>query len=532
MNAVFSVTWQSSCLGVPASCIGRVGFAMLRKTNISPNQSQSYSRSIHGILDCSIVPLHQTYKPRPKTALYEQISHINRQARCASLRKKYVEEPSRQKAAGSKPFISRAELNAIFGPKIDRKEANDLLERLQEHRHLGILDQTLPYSNALIDKGLRYLRAKYPFDEDAAIIARIDRELGGKVRLPQTNIHQSPQAVSQFERLRRENIQRRKEENSKEEKEDQSILSEKNPKADGRVTVRDGTAPVQLRPEPEWLQRYRDKAQMKELPEMSAWARLLPSGLLTVAVVTLAVFFAQHYTQPPREARLWPDLPPAAATVITLIGVNVGVFVLWRLPPFWRLLNRNFLVVPAYPYSMSMLTACFSHQEFTHLLSNIIPLWFIGTHLHDDIGRGRFLALYFSSAVIAAYIPMVVYVLKSYFATSALGGSGVITALIGASCVLHEGQKITLPFLPPEWTRGVDTGVMLAVFMVLEIMSLRKWGITPVILRDTARPYIDHMGHLSGFFVGIGAGALIRSTDPKWKNVERKHFFTKDFGKG
>ena len=73
---------------------------------------------------------------------------------------------------------------------------------------------------------------------------------------------------------------------------------------------------------------------------------------------------------------------------------------------------------------------------------------------------------------------------------------------------------------------------MLAVFMVLEIMSLRKWGITPVILRDTARPYIDHMGHLSGFFVGIGAGAFIRSTDPKWKNVERKHFFTKDFGKG
>ena len=59
--------------------------------------------------------------------------------------------------------------------------------------------------------------------------------------------------------------------------------------------------------------------------------------------------------------------------------------------------------------------------------------------VHDDIGRGRFLALFFSSAVIAAYIPMVVYVLRSYFATSALGGSGVVTALIGASCVLHEG---------------------------------------------------------------------------------------------
>ena len=284
--------------------------------------------------------------------------------------------------------MSRAELNAVFGPKIDRKEANDLLERLQEHRRRGTLDQTLPYSNALIDKGLKYLRAKYPFDEDAAIIARIDREVGGNVRLPQTNIDQSPQGVSQFEKLRRENIQRRKEENAKEEKENKSVLSEESSEADRRVTARDGTALVQLRPEPGWVQKYRDKAQMKELPEMSAWARLLPSGLVTVAVATLAVFFAQHYTQPSREARLWPDLPPAAATVITLIGVNVAVFVLWRLPPFWRLLNRNFLVVPAYPYSMSMLTACFSHQEFTHLLSNIIPLWLIGTHRKS---RPRFL---------------------------------------------------------------------------------------------------------------------------------------------
>ena len=380
MNAVFLVTWQSARLGVPASCIGRVGSAMLRKTTTSSNQSQHYSRSIHGILDSSPVPLHQTYKSGPKTALYEQFSHLSQQARCASLRKKNVEEPPRQKATRSKPFMSRAEINAIFGPEIDRQKASDLLERLQEHRHRGVLDQTLPYSNALIDKGLRYLRAEYPFDEDAAIIARIDRELGGKVRLPQTNIDQGPQAVSQFEKLRRENIKRRKEKNSKEVKEDQSILSEKSSEADRRVTARDGTAHVQLRPEPEWVQKYRDRAQMKELPEMSAWARLLPSGLVMVAVVTLAVVFAQHYTQPPREARLWPDLPPAAATVITLIGVNVGIFVLWRLPPFWRLLNRNFLVVPAYPYSMSMLTACFSHQEFTHLLSNIIPLWFIGTH--------------------------------------------------------------------------------------------------------------------------------------------------------
>lgn len=72
---------------------------------------------------------------------------------------------------------------------------------------------------------------------------------------------------------------------------------------------------------------------------------------------------------------------------------------------------------------------------------------------------------------------------------------------------------------------------MLAVLILLEVMSLRKWGIRPAKLLNTRRPGVDYMGHLSGYLTGIGAGALIRSTDPKWKTAERKHFFTKDFGK-
>lgn len=34
---------------------------------------------------------------------------------------------------------------------------------------------------------------------------------------------------------------------------------------------------------------------------------------------------------------------------------------------------------------------------------------------------------------------MVVYVMRSFLGTSTLGASGVITALIGTYCVLHEG---------------------------------------------------------------------------------------------
>ena len=382
MTAVFSLTWHFCGLGLHPWPSGQAGFATLRRTFNSFSLSKQHLPGLHS---CTL-----TRNARPTIAFYAPFLQPNGQARCASLRKSEATTPLRPKATQNKTPISRAEVNAIFGLKVGRKDGNDLLERLQEQRHRGTLDQKLPYSDAMIDKGLTYLRAKYPLDEDAAIIARIDREVDGEYRLPQTNVDKSPYAVSQFEKLVQENQKRREEDAAKKETKSQDGTREKIPRGERRVSVRDGGALVQLRPEPEWVRKYRDKAQMKEIPQMSALAKILPSGLFTVAVIAVAVLFAQNYKQPSRKARLWPDLPPAAATLLTLVGVNVTVFMLWRLPPLWKFLNRNFLVVPAYPYSVSMLAACFSHQNFTHLLTNMIPMWLIGTRRMSALGPPPF----------------------------------------------------------------------------------------------------------------------------------------------
>jgi len=95
-------------------------------------------------------------------------------------------------------------------------------------------------------------------------------------------------------------------------------------------------------------------------------------------------------------------------------------------------------------------------------------------------------------------------------------------------------RTIQFPFLPPEWTRGIDTGVVIGAFILLELLSIRKYGLGRTLPKgqtETGRPLVDNLGHLSGYFAGIGAGALIRSYDPYWKNLKRRHFFTKDFGK-
>ncbi len=89
-----------------------------------------------------------------------------------------------------------------------------------------------------------------------------------------------------------------------------------------------------------------------------------------------------------------------------------------------------------------------------------------------------------------------------------------------------------LPLIPREWSQGIDTGVILFMLIIAEIMAIRKRGITPSLDPGAARPSIDNMGHIAGYVAGIGAGAVIRSTHPKWKNTERHHFLTTKFGKG
>ena len=76
---------------------------------------------------------------------------------------------------------------------------------------------------------------------------------------------------------------------------------------------------------------------------------------------------------------MWPDTPPAAATVAAIIGINLGIWALWKVPPAWRLLNRYFISVAACPRPLSNVGAVFSHQSLKHLGMNMLVLYYSGT---------------------------------------------------------------------------------------------------------------------------------------------------------
>jgi rhomboid-like protein len=125
------------------------------------------------------------------------------------------------------------------------------------------------------------------------------------------------------------------------------------------------------------------------------------------------------------------------ATLFGIVGINLGIFVLWRFPPAWRILNRYFIVTTGIVRPLAHLGNIFSHQSLKHLAGNMIVLYLVGTTLHEQIGRGEFLALYISSGVFGSVASLISMVLRGVLISSSLGASGAVSGIFAAFCMIN-----------------------------------------------------------------------------------------------
>ena len=375
--------------------------------------------------------------------------------------------------------LSSTLIRQIFGFKVDQERGNFILQELQRQRVEGILDEGIPrVDESTFNRGLEWLRTNYPLDEDAAIISRLEREEAQQsqalidraveigIYAPadpkehsssrvQTNSQSPviyiPQQDPERNRVLGHSYVDQKREENKAARAAEEAAKKAEQEAAEAEAVRTGV-PIPTA-ETKALVRRERVAEKKSMwqeyvkssygeegrgwPTMTAIQRLWPSAMFTAAVVGLSVLFAIFYTPPPRKARIWPDIPPAAATVLVLIGMNVLVTLAWQVVPLQRLLFRYFMNVPGYPSAFAIIGCVFSHQYFNHVGMNMLVLWFFGTKLHDDIGRGPFLAIFMACGVLGSFGSLTVHVLTSSFKSGALGASGAVSGLIAAWCVVN-----------------------------------------------------------------------------------------------
>ena len=133
-----------------------------------------------------------------------------------------------------------------------------------------------------------------------------------------------------------------------------------------------------------------------------------------------------------------------------------------------------------------LLTAGWVHADGSHLLFNMVTLWFFGPTAIGVLGTARFLILYVS-AVVVAFIPTTLrFMDKQNY--SSLGASGATSAIVFSAIVSVPGIRVGLPFVPglflPGWLYGI---------LYVGYSAYHSWR---------SKDGINHDAHFSGAIYG------------------------------
>lgn len=133
-----------------------------------------------------------------------------------------------------------------------------------------------------------------------------------------------------------------------------------------------------------------------------------------------------------------------------------------------------------------LITSGFLHANLTHLLFNMITLFFFGPIVERTIGVGHFLGLYFCGLIIASIPSLFRHRNNPQFAS--LGASGAVGAVLFAFIFYFPMEPIFLFFIPI----GIPAVLFGAVFI-----GYSFWA------HKNASDQINHEAHIAGALTGL-----------------------------
>lgn len=263
----------------------------------------------------------------------------------------------------------------------------------------------------------------------------------------------------------------------------------------------------------EWVKYYEDQATIIKdnvVPKLSLLQRLGPATILALFTLTGLVMLSNQYAPPSKESRIFPDVPPAVSTLGAITAVMFATFVLSRMPIVWRASSKYFCIVPAYPYAISLLGYTWRHDTLSHLALNTITLWVFGLSLHEDVGRGTFLAIFLGSGLLGGLATLARNVTLKQWMAYSVGSSGGVLGVAAAACMLRPNGSVSI------W--GVE--VPLVAWM---LVGLYTAGELYGMLRLRRKTTTDHASHLGGLLAGVAAAYYVKLQRPVAGDHEMKH---------
>lgn len=188
----------------------------------------------------------------------------------------------------------------------------------------------------------------------------------------------------------------------------------------------------------------------------------------------------------------WNHLDPGEKLVCGIIGVNVAVFLAWRIPQFSAFMTTYFVSSPmAKATAWPMLLSTFSHYSFFHIFINMYVLWSFAPAATAMFGKEQFLATYLSAGVISNLAGYVYKVARASTVPS-LGASGAILALIGIIGTSYPNTQFSIAFVHHIYPHSFSAATGVKSLIVLDTLGiLFGWR------------FLDHAAHLGGMLFGI-----------------------------
>lgn len=424
--------------------------------------------------------------------------------------------------------LSEAEVERIFGAGVGGKRANHLLRILHGRRVAGTLEDpafaihTAQFTAEEIARALAYLRKTVPVEEIRNAGLRAEDELeqmeqemeqaaekkakASKGEQEEGEEEEDPADVykpdpiygrSKIDEMRARNKAREKARAKALEEElkaKEAVEGVSGPLAKREGQVREITNPR--------VAEYYKAAQsdLEAPPELKPWERILPSATVVALVLGFIAAVAMVYEEPAPRYRLFREISTSHATVGALIAINALVYLGWRIPPLWSLFNRYMIFVVATVRPVTLFTAAFSHTKLSHLLVNMVPLWFVGTCLHDEVGRADFLALYLGCGSVGFLGSLITYTLRGWLTVTSLGASGATLGLCSAYFWEHRADGFKIFGLPQDGVHGI---VFLALITAVQLAGLGK----------TVKLKVDIASHIAGIIAGILGIELLNRTE-------------------
>lgn len=452
--------------------------------------------------------------------------------------------------------LSHEEAVAVFGNGYEAQDANRILEIIHGRRVAGTLvDPSLPsYPEFHNDKtqkvALNWLRENVPVDEVQSAGLRAEAELAEMEEdilsrserigfyKPIDGEEQHTVASSEngedvksvygdsgLDFIRRKNeaefeLRETQRKQQEQEAEIERFAQEKETQESSGTVEAAGEALVELRrPQSAWIKAYQEKSMLtdtSEAPQLGSIDRLWPSFLLTLTILSLAAIFPLVYNPPKNSERMFPDVPPAAATILSIIAVNTLILLAWRLPPFWSIGNKYFMQTPGLPRAISLIGNFFSHQSPSHFAANMVVLFLVGSRLHDEIGRANFLSVYMASGALASMVSLTSWVIRANFISASLGASGAVLGVIATYVWLRKDKPIRLFFLPDPDTSEfrIPTWSIIVFILAFDVFGLSKWN------KYTIKN--DHWAHIGGLLAGIGSAEVLKMRKRHRQKIEHE----------